>query len=388
MCPWLKAKSFKWIPASLIILVSSTLLSGVSFGQTDSTSTEQKVSKFDEFNKKAERLFRVVPVPMASYSTEAGHVFGLAKFNMIRIYKADSLTLPSKVSAVFTVSTKGRYNFSLADEIVLRNNEYIFQSYINYKETPEYIFGIGNNVKREDVERINTERIKVFVSGLYAVRKYFYAGALIDVSKYYNVSYDSGSYLEVHNVKGKDGGTNSGLGLLAAFDNRDNRYNASRGGYTMFSVTRFDKLFGSRYSYFRFDADFRKYHTTWRNQIFALQLTTSYTDADVPFYELPMMGGDASMRGYYKGAYRDKTLLDFQAEYRVPVWNIFGFATWLGFGQVSDSYQTMSLNGFRPSYGIGLRVRVDSRTNTNLRLDFGLGSSGVRGTYISFAEAF
>ena len=100
------------------------------------------------------------------------------------------------------------------------------------------------------------------------------------------------------------------------------------------------------------------------------------------------MGGDASMRGYYKGAFRDKTLLDFQAEYRVPVWNIFGLATWLGFGQVSDSYQTMSLNEFRPSYGIGLRVRVDSRSNTNLRLDFGFGSNGIHGTYISFAEAF
>src|SRR5690606_5061601 len=203
-------------------------------------------------------LFRVIPVPMVSYSTEAGHVFGLAKFNMIRIYKADSLTLPSKVSAVFTVSTKGRYNFSLADEIVLRNNEYIFQSYINYKETPEYIFGIGNNVEREDVERINTKRIKLFISGLYAVRKYVYAGALIDVSKYYNVSYDSGSYLEVHNVKGKGGGTNSGLGLVAEFDNRDNRYNASRGSYTMFSLTRFDQVFGSRYNYLRFDVDVRK----------------------------------------------------------------------------------------------------------------------------------
>src|SRR5688572_8245872 len=49
-------------------------------------STQQDtLSKFDSFNKKAERFFKVAPVPIVAYSTEAGNIFGLAKFNTFHL---------------------------------------------------------------------------------------------------------------------------------------------------------------------------------------------------------------------------------------------------------------------------------------------------------------
>lgn len=72
----------------------------------------------------------------------------------------------------------------------------------------------------------------------------------------------------------------------------------------------------------------------------------------------------------------------------MPIWNIFGFATWVGTGRVAKSYEDLALKDFWLSYGAGLRIKVDSKHNTNLRLDLGFGPEGVRAFYIGFAEAF
>ena len=132
----------------------------------------------------------------------------------------------------------------------------------------------------------------------------------------------------------------------------------------------------------------RKYFNPWKKHIIGLQVTTNSATGNTPFYELSQLGGDAQMRGYYKGAYRDKVLVDGQVEYRMPVWKIFGVTAWAGTGRVAPSYDALSWDGWKFSYGVGFRIRVDTERNTNLRIDFGFGPDGIRGTYINFAEAF
>ena len=83
-----------------------------------------------------------------------------------------------------------------------------------------------------------------------------------------------------------------------------------------------------------------------------------------------MLGGEDQMRGYYKGALRDNVLVDGQLEYRMPVWKIFGITGFIGTGRVAESYSDMSPGGFWLSYGIGARIRVDTKHNTNLRFDW------------------
>src|SRR6478735_2690622 len=106
-----------------IILCFLILSTGFVFAQTDTASQKDKpadtakVSGFDKFNKKMEKLFKVIPVPIISYSTDAGNTLGLAKFNLINLSKKDTISKPSKISAVFTVSDKGRINASIATEL-------------------------------------------------------------------------------------------------------------------------------------------------------------------------------------------------------------------------------------------------------------------------------
>jgi hypothetical protein len=393
-----------------IFFIAGILISIHSVAQTDSLNTRKdpsltqqdtsvvpkdssgvskdSLSGFDSFNKKAEALFKVLPVPLYSYSTEAGNIFGLAKFNVFQLSKKDTISKPSKLSGVTTFSSKGRINASLATELVFNENRNIVIAYINYKKQPEYIFGIGNDVKREDEEQVQYERIKFSATNLFRVAKDFYAGIPIEVADYFNIKPDSNSFLIRDSVAGLNGGFTLGTGLNAAYDTRDNRYNSYKGAYILAIVFWHPSFLGNAYQYTRFDLDARKFFNPWLNHVIAIQATTTYTSGDVPFYDLAQLGGDNKMRGYYLGAYRDKVLIDGQVEYRAPIWKIFGATAWLGAGRVAPSYSGMSLDGIKYSYGFGIRIKVDSKHNTNLRFDFGFGGNGIKGTYINFAEAF
>jgi hypothetical protein len=361
-----------------------------AFGQTDTSTGKPATdsSKFDKFNAKAEHLFKILPVPIYSYSTEAGNIFGLAKFNLFRLSKKDTISNPSKLSGVVTFSTEGRINASVATELVLKEKKYIILSYINYKKTPEFLFGIGNDVSRDNMEEVSTERIKFLATPLIRVYKEFYAGIIIDISNYFNVDVDSTSFLVKQKIPGTEGGPSNGLGLALSYDNRSSRYNPQGGAFILSSLAWHPTFIGSDYQFSKFQLDIRKYFNPWLKHVIAIQGTTTSVSGTAPFYELALMGGDSRMRGYYEGAYRDKVLVDGQLEYRAPIWNIFGATAWIGTGRVASSYSDLSLEGFHLSYGFGIRIRVDSKNNTNLRLDFGFGPNNIKGTYINFAEAF
>ena len=338
---------------------------------------------FDRFNQKAEHLFKILPVPIYSYSPEAGNIYGLAKFNVINLSKKDTISKPSKLSGVFTASTLGRINASIATQLVFDENKYVIISYVNYKKEPEYIWDIGNTITKNPEQDI-VNRFVFAGTALRQVKGAFYIGIPFDVSDYFGITTDSTSFLVTDSVTGLKGGTSVGFGLAAAYDTRDNRYNATHGSYLLGTALVYPI---GPYAFSKFAIDARKY-LPWKKNVIAGQVTTSYAWGNVPFYELPEMGGDSQMRGYYEGGLRDNVLVDAQVELRLHIWNIFGVVGWFGVGQVQNSYSQVAMDQFHLSYGPGLRIMVDSKHKTNLRFDFGFGPNGIQGFYINFGEAF
>lgn len=347
-----------------------------------------KKSKFDGFNEKAEKLFKIIPVPIVSYSQEAGQVFGLAKFNAFHLKKGDTLSGYSKVSGVFSISTKGFINASVAANLSFHDDKYILLGYINFRKAPELLLGVGNDVSIDNKESITTTRLKFVNYFMYNVFSDLYAGVGLDLTNIFEVKKDSTSFLNTEDYPGKDGGFTTGFGPSLAWDTRDNRYNAFSGSYIMLSYLYFANLSGSGFNFSTLALDIRKYFNPWYKHVIAIQVATNYAWGDVPFYELSQLGGEERMRGYYKGALRDKVLVDGQVEYRMPIWKIFGITAWVGTGRVADQYSNLNLDGFWLNYGLGIRIKVDSESNINLRFDIGFGNKGINGLNINFSEAF
>jgi outer membrane protein assembly factor BamA len=373
-----------------LLLATGTAHANPIYSGSDTLKADTlvKPDKVDNFNAKAEKLFKIIPVPLYSYSTEAGHIFGLAKYNLIRLDKRDTISQPSKIAEVMTFSTEGRINISVSTDLIWHENKYLITGYINYKRQPEYILGIGNDVSIDDVEEVQFDRIKFVNNFMISFAKHLYTGIGFDISDYTQIKLDSASFIIEDDVPGQEPSTNTGAGLNLMYDSRDNRYNAYKGYFARMSLFYFPSFLGNTYEYTKFDIDLRTYINPWLKHVIALQVTTSAAFGEVPFYDLSLLGGEDKMRGYYKGALRDKVLVDGQIEYRMPVWKMLGITTFIGTGRVAPSYDELSLDGFWLSYGLGLRLRVDTKNNTNLRFDWGFGPGGINAFYINFAEAF
>ena len=226
----------------------TTFVAADSLSQSDTTSAaSDSLSKFDRTNAKMEHLFKIIPVPLYSYSTEAGHTFGLAKFNLVDLSRNDSISAASKISEVVTFSTEGRINVSVSTELNWHNGRYMVTGYINFKKQPEYMLGIGNDVSIEDVEEVSTTRLKFVNYGLIQAVKNLYVGIGVDLTNYTDIIYDSTSFLIEDDVLGVDGGTSIGLGLAAIYDSRDNRYNAYKGWFIAFKTMTFPAFMGNPY---------------------------------------------------------------------------------------------------------------------------------------------
>jgi outer membrane protein assembly factor BamA len=133
--------------------------------------------------------------------------------------------------------------------------------------------------------------------------------------------------------------------------------------------------------------DGRYFLPTTKNQVLALQLFGQFSDGNVPFNQMSMMGGEMMMRGYYFGRYRDKQYLAAQAEYRFLPFNFskrLGGAVFGGLGSVSSTFPK---ENWKWSAGGGLRYLLFPKKDIFTRFDLGFQPDGY-GIYFYIGEAF
>ena len=184
-------------------------------------------------------------------------------------------------------------------------------------------------------------------------------------------------------------------------DTRDNVVATYRGHYASVAYGRSVPTLGATSSYGRFNAELRGYRPLVGTHILAAQLVVVGADGDVPFDQLPVIGGSGIMRGYSSGRFRDKVVTAAQGEYRTPLLPLPFLPGPLkrvavggvAFAGVGYAVPTLSADAWRaaralPSVGYGVRVQVDPVQRSAFRLDSAFGRYGFSGLYIGFNQAF
>jgi outer membrane protein assembly factor BamA len=374
-----------------VLLVAFMVFSSPLIAQDKlDNDTIKKQSTFDKFNAAAMKVFKYVPYPMVTYANETGTVFGLVKYDLVRLVKSDTISTPSSFSEMVSFSSKGQFKVVLGTQQFYLQNRVIFKSEVQYVDYPDFILGVGNDVDRNNVEKVVTKRF-VFNNGLlFAIDKehHLYAGPIFNYTNYLNVEFDTSSFFVKEEYPGYKGGISSGIGLGLRYDTRDYRYNATSGFYSQAQIINYGGMTGSDFNYYSYEIDLRKFWNPWLKHVIAAQAFAAGNVGSTPFYSLSLMGGTNRMRGYFLGAIRDKMLMDAQVEYRMPVWNIFGVVGFLSAGRVGSNWQHMQLDGLWYGGGLGLRIMVDPKNRANLRIDFGYGEGGATALVFGFTEAF
>jgi outer membrane protein assembly factor BamA len=121
----------------------------------------------------------------------------------------------------------------------------------------------------------------------------------------------------------------------------------------------------------------------------ALGLRTEFTSGDLPFFELPSLGGSDVHRGFIAGRWRDRASWLASIEHRfwllprgfpIPFTDMirverFGLAVFYEAGAVARNGARLFGSRVRSSYGFGLRVSLERAAP--FRVDIGFSQDGV-----------
>jgi outer membrane translocation and assembly module TamA len=182
------------------------------------------------------------------------------------------------------------------------------------------------------------------------------------------------------------------LRTLAIFDvdYRQPR-NARRGGWYHLELSRFEDRDLGLYTFSRADLDVRQFVSFLsERRIFAARAFVSTSDTKtgqtVPFYLMPTLGGNDSLRGFRPYRFRGPHALLLQGEYRFEVWSGLDAALFYDAGKVAMNRSDLDFKHLESDYGFGFRFNTDN--GTILRVDAAFGSRDGKHLWIIFGGTF
>jgi hypothetical protein len=337
--------------------------------------------------KKEAARTHVIILPIVYYTPETQLAFGAGGVINFRLGRISNETRPSSLWLLAVYTQKKQFQVQLTPEIYLRKNSFVLNMALRYERFPQKFYGVGNDVPASEEESYTPKTAGFRVALKKRFLGHFYAGLQYELENTVILATAPGGLLESGDIAGSRGGWISGLGVNISWDSRDNVFFPRRGRFFSLAADVYARVLGSDFNYTSIIVDLRTYVPVAAAQVLAFQAYFKTRGGNPPFYQLALLGGDSIMRGYYRGRYRDKTLVAVQAEYRVPVWWRFGAAAFAGLGEVGAGLEDFRLGNLRYSLGFGVRFKLDTREGTNVRVDFAWGEHS-HGLYMTVQEAF
>lgn len=195
-------------------------------------------------------------------------------------------------------------------------------------------------------------------------------------------------------LKGSNGGDYVTLGTLLMRDTRDSKINPKGGDYQKLSAFYNTSSDSSDFNYWKFRAEFARFIPIWsKRRILAIHVAGEHNKAigqeDIPFFDLAMLGGGTTLRGYRFNRFRDESSLLMNLEYRYNIWQFkkasLDVALFFDLGQVFGEISEFKLDNFKESYGMAFRFFYDDAMMFDVEV--GHGDEGTR-LFIKYSYPF
>jgi surface antigen Omp85-like protein len=175
-----------------------------------------------------------------------------------------------------------------------------------------------------------------------------------------------------------------------AADTRDTAGHPTRGGLYRASAAAYSDRESGPYSFQRYEVEASQFVPVFTpNWILALHgwevFSSAATGRVVPFYLLPSLGGENTLRGFYDYRFHDNDLQVFNAESRWALFAHIDVAAFVDAGKVASRAGDLDFTHLKTSYGAGLRVH--SRTSALARVDVGHSREGWR-IFFAMSDVF
>jgi hypothetical protein len=168
--------------------------------------------------------------------------------------------------------------------------------------------------------------------------------------------------------------------------------NARQGGWYRVDLSRFADRDGGTWSFRRTDVDLQQFIGFFADRrVIALRGYLSSSSAlddsrGVPFFMMPTLGGNDTLRGFRTYRFRGPHALLLQAEYRWEVWSGLDAALFYDAGQVAMRRSDLKLGRLESDYGFGFRF--NTANGVIMRVDAAFGSRDGKHLHIVFGGVF
>jgi len=164
-------------------------------------------------------------------------------------------------------------------------------------------------------------------------------------------------------------------------DWRDHRGHPTRGGVYRATAASYSDRDAGTYSFRRYEIEGSQFvplfTPKWVLAVHGWEVFSDTSSGDVvPFYLLPSLGGQNTLRGYYDYRFHDRNMQSFNAESRWALFAHVDAAVFVDAGKVAPRAGDLDFTHLKKSYGVGLRVH--NAASTLARLDVGHGAEGWR----------
>ncbi len=290
--------------------------------------------------------------------------------------------------------------FAVPVQVSVWNRKETFNllSDIRYMKYPQSTYGLGSNSSLENEDPLDYQYLRFYQYLLRKISGNFSAGIGYNLDHYWQLSEEGlagGGQSDFAKYGTGSTATSSGYSVHFLFDDRKNPINDKNGMFVLVSYRNNVTWMGSNTNWQSITTDLRKFISLDKSakNILALWLYNwIIVDGKPPYLDLPSTGWDRftnTGRGFIQGRFRGKNMLYAESEYRFNLTKngLFGAVFFLNAESFSDA-TTLRLQKIQPASGFGLRIKLNKKSDTNIAVDYGFGTQGMRGLFVNIGEVF
>jgi outer membrane protein assembly factor BamA len=373
-----RAKSFKELD---LIDVVKLVIHKRLMSHSDSVTKDQKLH------------ISILPAP--GYTQTTGFL-GVVSGNFAFFVNDKHNLNESNVSMNASYTQKKQAVFAMQPNIWTTNDRWNIVGDNRFIKYPQETFGLGGHTLPDQGYTIDYFLVRVHETLLRHVIKDFYAGFGYDFDYHFNIKeLTTDTATDYKKYGGGNRSVSSGFKVMLEYDSRRNSINPNNGFFASIIYAYYYKELGSDVSYSSLKGDFRIYLPLSKNKkhLLALWNYDWFTfNGHAPYLDLPATAWDdfnATGRGYIQSRFRGKNMLDLEAEYRFPILRdgFFGGVIFANVESFSD-YPSNKFTTAAPGWGLGLRVKLNKKSGTNICFDYGFGLHHSNDFIINVGELF
>lgn len=344
----------------------------------------------------APKRFNYSIVPSVGYTLSTGFAADLTG-NVAFYAEPQKHENLSAISSNLSYNQRSQITFRTVSEIWTKDNDYDFVGDWRWYKFPENTYGLGSLTTTNDLNPIKYNFFRFYETVLKKLEKNFYGGLGYALDYHYNIAQNGKADQSItdYQIYGKTTSSiSSGIIFNLLYDNRTNSINPLYGSYVNLIYRPNLRLLGSDQNWQLITFDFRKYIplTASRKSILAFWTLDNFSIGHPPYFDLPSIGWDMESntgRGYVIGRFRGQNMLYAETELRFTLSKngLLGGVLFVN-GETFSDYPANRFQKVLPGFGPGLRVKFNKRSNTNIAIDYGIGTGNSHGLFVNLGEVF